>query len=163
MMSIMSIVVVLAAPTSAVVAERAEAMGHKLTPEIAERIANATAKEAERHDLPPTLVLALIENESAYDHRAKSGAKCVGLTQLAPATAKEVAKTIGLKRWSLTNIEDNVRIGIWYFAYLIDRYHGHIKKALTAYNVGIGRFEKRGRKVTNYATNVLSRKKDMEN
>lgn len=135
---------------------RAAGVGVRLAPARAARIDAAVSAASLRWGVPGAVLLATIEVESAFDPAARSGAGCHGLLQLAPATAREVARWIGLRRYALHNIEDNVRLGAAYLVWLAARYGGW-GAALTAYNVGIGRFERRGRKLNDYSRKVLTK------
>jgi soluble lytic murein transglycosylase len=85
------------------------------------------------------LVLALIRQESEFDAKAESHAGARGLMQLMPATAKNVAKSAGLKysKYKLTADPDfNVTLGQSYIAGLLEDYDGYLPMAIAAYNAG---------------------------
>jgi soluble lytic murein transglycosylase-like protein len=67
----------------------------------------------------------------------KSYANAVGLTQLMPATARQVAKTLKLPYSSrlLTNPEANIRIGMTYLSAKLKEF-GELHLALASYNAG---------------------------
>ena len=93
----------------------------------------------EDRTLEHALVLALIRQESRFDRKAKSHAGALGLMQLMPRTAREVARKMGLPggRKRLTaNPAHNVALGSRYLDDLIDRYEGSYLLALAAYNGG---------------------------
>lgn len=85
---------------------------------------------ANRYQIDPALVKAIIMAESGYDPKAisKSGAK--GLMQLMPQTAEE----LGVK--DCFNPEHNINGGVRYFKQLLNQFDGDIKLALAAYNAG---------------------------
>lgn len=91
-----------------------------------------------RHDVDPLLIVSLMEVESGYRPGARSSAGALGLLQVRPATAREVAEHRGL-RWSgpaqLFVPEVNVQLGILYLADLLDQF-GDVEHALAAYNRG---------------------------
>lgn len=92
-----------------------------------------------RYDLDPLLVLSLIRQESAFDARVTSKANAIGLMQLIPPTAKEVARTLGLGNPSKENLKDpdfNVRLGIEYLNSLLVSFNQNMVYALAAYNAG---------------------------
>ena len=97
----------------------------------------------ERADgLEDALALAIIRQESAFDTDAKSRVGARGLMQLMPATAKQVAKQVGLRyaRAKLTEDPDyNVRLGRRYLKDLIEQFDGSYVLAIAAYNAGPGR------------------------
>jgi soluble lytic murein transglycosylase len=85
------------------------------------------------------LVLAVVRQESAFDEGAISYAGARGLMQLMPATAKHVARTIGVRysRDRLTKDANyNLRIGRAYLSRLLDSFDGSEMLALAAYNAG---------------------------
>lgn len=96
--------------------------------------------------LEPELVLALIRQESSFRRTAKSRAGALGLMQLMPPTAREVAtrfqKTPLTLPDDLENPELNVKLGTAYLSQLLRAYDGHLPMALAAYNVGIGNLRK---------------------
>jgi len=90
----------------------------------------------------PTLVQALIRQESAFDHEAVSRSNALGLMQLLPSTAKHVAGELGLdfSQARLTADPDyNVTLGTHYLGGLLDRFGGSAPLALAAYNAGPSR------------------------
>ncbi len=120
------------------------------------RIARAALDASIRHRVPVPVILAVIESESAYGVRELSSAKCVGLMQVNPATAKGLAKRLGMKRYSLTGIEDGIELGTAYLREMMNRYH-RLDHALSAYNRGPGLFERQGKPVGSYAKGVMRR------
>jgi soluble lytic murein transglycosylase len=95
---------------------------------------------ARNYDLEPTLLAAVIYQESKFDADAKSDAGAVGLMQLQPGTAKGIALRTGGSRFrveDLTDPEINVRYGSWYLRHLLDKY-GDEETALAAFNAGQG-------------------------
>jgi soluble lytic murein transglycosylase len=88
-----------------------------------------------------TLVLhAIIRQESLFQYDALSPAGAVGLMQLMPRTATEVARreNIGktVRRYDLLKPELNVALGAAYFAHLVSAYEGDYVRAVAAYNAG---------------------------
>ncbi len=102
----------------------------------------ALPKKTKGVALEEALVLALIRQESAYYVDAHSRAGARGLMQLMPATAKRVAKVVGLKysksRLS-TDGEYNMKIGQSYLSKMVKDFDGSYILALASYNAGPGR------------------------
>lgn len=99
--------------------------------------------EAAKRQLDPALVRSLIRQESAFNSRAVSSANALGLMQMIPPTAREVAQELKLNvniPNDLFRPEINVPMGSYYIAKMIRQYQGHIPMALAAYNAGPGRF-----------------------
>jgi soluble lytic murein transglycosylase-like protein len=90
---------------------------------------------AGRNGLPASLIHSVISAESNYDAGAISPKGAVGLMQLMPGTALELAVT------DSTSPEQNIRGGTSYLKLMLDRYQGspdQIARALAAYNAGPG-------------------------
>ena len=105
-----------------------------------EGVARALASGEEEHGLSVVVSLAIIEQESRFDPDAQGPAGSIGLMQLQPATAREVAKRTGLVWQSdrtLLDPEQNARLGIAYLAELRGRF-GSTDHAIAAYNIGPG-------------------------
>jgi soluble lytic murein transglycosylase len=98
--------------------------------------------ESKRTKLPTLLVLSLIRQESTFRFDVTSPANAMGLMQVVPTTAKEIAGDLRLKTYTMS--QDlfipavNVRIGTTYLARLLRNFEGHVPLALAAYNAGIG-------------------------
>lgn len=89
--------------------------------------------------LEHALVLAVIRQESRFDRTARSGAGALGLMQLMPATARSLARRMGLshdRRRLTTDSAHNIALGSRYLDNLIDRFGGSYLLALAAYNAG---------------------------
>jgi soluble lytic murein transglycosylase len=99
------------------------------------------AQAADRHDVSPFLIAAVIEAESDWDPAARSAAGAVGLMQVMPSTAEELARR-GLvdadefDPGALGSPEANIEYGAAYLRFLVERYH-EIETALAAYNAGL--------------------------
>jgi len=117
-----------------------------LTPSDIDAIAEAIVTEAERHDLEPRLVLAVMHVESRYDPYAVSPVDAMGLMQILPSTGEWLAPKVGVA-WAgphtLFDPVANVRLGVAYLRMLSDRYDGRIHTALAAYNWGPGAIDRR--------------------
>ncbi len=90
------------------------------------------------------LVHALIRQESMFDDNAQSPAGAMGLMQLMPATAKQVAREQGLSHqtsWLTARPDHNIRLGSAYLQDLLTRYGGSYPLAIAAYNAGPGRVD----------------------
>ena len=91
---------------------------------------------ARNYSVDPALVRAVIHAESAFKPRAKSSAGALGLMQLMPATAREMGVTNPLSP------EDNIRGGVRYLAWLLQKTRGNTTLATAAYNAGPGAVER---------------------
>jgi soluble lytic murein transglycosylase-like protein/outer membrane protein assembly factor BamD (BamD/ComL family) len=91
------------------------------------------------YDLDPFLVLSLMRQESAFNPRIISKANAIGLMQLMPKTADEVARSLGQEAPTEEQLKDpsnNVRLGIDYLNYLMVSFDRNMVYALAAYNAG---------------------------
>jgi len=86
--------------------------------------------EASRAQVPPQLVLALIQVESKFDPYAVSRSGAVGLMQIMPFWLK----LIGRPDDSLVHVETNLRMGCTILKYYLQKSHGDIREALQRYN-----------------------------
>ena len=97
---------------------------------------------AERTESPPLLVLALIRQESFFDPRAGSSAGALGLTQVIPSTAEEIAADLALQQDflddDLLRPTISIRFGAHYLSEQLDAFDGRLAPALAAYNAGPG-------------------------
>lgn len=136
------------------VQERAYFYQHPLTDQEAKVLVKSAAENSDK--IPLHIIIALIEVESKYDKHAESKVGCKGLTQLSPATAKKIAKLMGLKHYNLLKIKDNTDIGVYYL-YLLLQENGSMGKALTIYNAGWKGYVKRNKMVSSYARLILKK------
>jgi len=91
--------------------------------------------EATRANLPPEMVLALIQVESNFDRFAISSAGARGLMQVMPFWLDE----IGRPNDDLFDIHTNLRIGCSILRLYLDREKGDRTRALARYNGSIGK------------------------
>ena len=105
--------------------------------------------EATRADLPPELILAVIETESNFDHYAISVAGAIGLMQIMPFWLDE----IGRPDDNLLHIDTNLRYGCTILKFYLDKEKGDLRRALGRYNGSLGR-----RKYPNKVIDKLSKK-----
>lgn len=92
----------------------------------------------------PDLMQGLMREESALDPRARSPVGARGLTQVMPATARQVATSIRLRGFKVDDLwepDTNIRIGTWYFGRMLERFK-HPALAAAAYNAGPGNLSK---------------------
>lgn len=105
--------------------------------------------EASRVDLPPELILAVIEVESNFDRYAVSVAGAIGLMQIMPFWLDE----IGRPEDNLLHIDTNLRYGCTILRFYYDRENGDLRRALGRYNGSLGR-----RRYPNLVINKLTGK-----
>ena len=103
-------------------------------------------QEAQRVNLEPELVLAVIDIESAFDRFAVSSAGARGLMQVMPFWLDELEEPEGT---NLFNIDTNLRMGCTILRYYLDMEKGDLTRALARYNGSTGK--------TWYSERVLGR------
>ena len=92
-------------------------------------------------DIPVNWSLAIARQESAFMPDARSPVGAVGLMQLMPATAKLIAKRVGVAFKSnrkLTEPAFNIHLGSQYLGRMLRRYNNNRILATAAYNAGPG-------------------------
>ncbi len=90
-------------------------------------------------------VYGLMRQESRFIVSAKSNVGASGLMQLMPATARWVARKIGLKDYNHARVNDtetNVLLGTNYMRMVLENLDNHPVLASAAYNAGPGRARK---------------------
>ncbi|MGB7989929.1 MAG: lytic transglycosylase domain-containing protein, partial [Candidatus Methylophosphatis roskildensis] len=100
------------------------------------------APRASELGLDPAWVYGLMRQESRFVMNVRSSAGAQGLMQLMPATARWVAKRIGLKDFSPSRISDmdtNVTLGTNYLSIVYSDLGNDPVLASAAYNAGPGR------------------------
>jgi soluble lytic murein transglycosylase len=113
----------------------------RLPREAVNGMAVSIARASERYSLSPDTILAVIRTESAFDVNALSDKGAVGLMQILPSTAQEIAQELRME-WRgddlLRDPSANIEMGAYYLTKLIGQFN-NLAVALTAYNHGPGR------------------------
>jgi soluble lytic murein transglycosylase-like protein len=97
---------------------------------------SAVAEFSEMYNVPVPLILAVTEQESAFDPLAVSHAGAEGLMQIMPPTARECANDVKRSSYNIFRIKDNVQFGTWYLRKMLDEFKDDICLAVRAYNAG---------------------------
>lgn len=85
------------------------------------------------------LILAIIENESAFNRNAKSWVGATGLMQLMPITALKTSRFFNQENFNYEQTLDpayNILLGSGYLSFLLKYYDGSILSSIAAYNAG---------------------------
>jgi soluble lytic murein transglycosylase-like protein len=122
---------------------------------IPPRYAAKIAELAVRFDLSPSLLEALVWQESRWREQAVSPVGAQGLAQLMPGTARYLGVN---PHDPFQNLEGGAR----YLREQLDRFDGDLEKALAAYNAGPGRVERAGgipniRETKQYVAAIMGR------
>ena len=93
---------------------------------------------AEANGVDPAWAYGVLRQESAFWADARSPAGAIGLMQLLPSTAREVARRLRVRVEDATLLDSdvNIRLGTAYLGRLRDRLGGHLALATAAYNAG---------------------------
>jgi len=158
-------------PDTAPVAEDAEAQPKDVFHREMQRINVAIRREffanavpfgdiihakAQKYDVDPALVAAVVETESRFKTNAHSQVGARGLMQLMPKTGRWMGAR------NLYNAEQNVDAGAKYLKYLNGRFDGNLTKTIAAYNAGEGNVRRYNgvppfRETRSYVKKVMSR------
>ena len=116
------------------------------------------AELAARFDLSPTLIEALVWQESRWRANAVSPVGARGLAQLMPGTARDLGVD---PDDPFATLEGGAR----YLREQLDRFDGDLEKALAAYNAGPGRVIRAGgipriRETQHYVAAIMGRLSD---
>ena len=104
--------------------------------------ADQVRPKANELGLDDAWVYGLMRQESRFMTNAKSVAGASGLMQLMPATARWVAKKVGIKDYhhgQVNDLDTNITLGTTYLRIVHDELHNHPVLASAAYNAGPGR------------------------
>ncbi|XZN92783.1 MAG: transglycosylase SLT domain-containing protein [Microcoleus sp.] len=93
-------------------------------------------KWSQERKINSLLVTSLIRQESRFMPKIKSAVGATGLMQVMPETATWVADKINLKKYSLENVDDNIKLGTWYLGNTHDEYKNNSMLAVASYNAG---------------------------
>lgn len=94
------------------------------------------------HGLEEAWVYGLMRQESRFATNAKSEVGAAGLMQIMPATAKWIAKKMGMRDYRkalLHDIEINLKLGTYYMKNVLSSFDNNAVMASAAYNAGPSR------------------------
>lgn len=99
------------------------------------KILKLVHREAQRSNLQPEIVLALIEVESHFDQFAISVSGARGIMQIMPFWLKE----LNMQGQNLFHLKTNIRMGCTILKHYLDREKGNLNNALARYNGSYGK------------------------
>lgn len=107
------------------------------------QFAGEIAEAAQKYDLPPQLVKAVIKRESRFNPRVRGKAGEIGLMQILPSGAiadwARVHKCPVPPEEELFKVSTNLEIGCWYLSLKLKKWKGYrygMELALAEYNAG---------------------------
>lgn len=106
-------------------------------PPVPPQFAAALTQAAAASNVSPTLLSALVWQESRWNPQALSPKGAMGLAQLMPGTARDLGV-------NPADPVQNLHGGARYLRYLLDEFDGNVEKALAAYNAGPARVRNAG-------------------
>ncbi|MEN3043081.1 MAG: transglycosylase SLT domain-containing protein [Fervidobacterium sp.] len=135
---------------SAVVKQRRSGAKEKTTQEFIEELWETIYSISNKYEIDPIFITTVIAIESNFTN-VKGPGGVLGMMQILPSTAKNIAKLLDLKvpeNWDLllTDYKLNITYGTAYLSYLYKK-TGSLTKALELYNNGKNR--------TTYAQTVM--------
>jgi soluble lytic murein transglycosylase-like protein/TolA-binding protein len=96
-------------------------------------------EKSKMYSVDPGIMVALIHQESAYQRTAVSVANAIGLTQLLPEVAQEVATNFNIEYNGISHLKSDyelsIELGVAHFSDLQRRYE-NFEIILAAYNAG---------------------------
>lgn len=118
-----------------------QAFGRNSSGPEADRIVTSIIEAHQRYGLPIEVLLGVIRAESGFDTDVVSSRGAVGLMQVMPTTARELASDLDID-WTgeqmLLDPSVNIRLGSEYLHRMFEKF-GAADSALAAYNAGPAR------------------------
>lgn len=140
-----------------------------LSPRELKVVSESILEVSDKYQISPQMIIALIETESSFDKNAISEKGAVGLMQLLPSTAADVARDLKIEWEGAHLLHDpglNIEMGAFYLNQLLERFDD-MDLALAAYNMGPNRVEEIERlgleKPKRYARSVHGKLRTIEN
>jgi soluble lytic murein transglycosylase len=102
------------------------------------------------------LVRSIIKKESNLNLEAISNKGAVGLMQIMPKTAREIATQLRVSDYSPEKLKEpqiNIMFGTYYLKKLLDYYNNNLTLALAAYNAGIENVDMWRKEIPNVSSN----------
>ena len=96
-------------------------------------------RKCDQVGMDPSLIWAIMRQESAFAIRALSWASAQGLMQIIPRTGRKIAAALEKEDYDVSMLrtpDTSIEFGSWYFAELLKKFHGHPALAIASYNAG---------------------------
>ncbi len=131
------------------------------------KVTQTLIEEAEKNNLDPVFIMAMIETESKFNPKAYGSHGEIGLMQIKPDTAAWIAKKSKVhfkNAKTLENPSHNIRLGVAYVSFLRKGFSLAPAKYVTAYNMGPQKLRVMiagHQKPKEYATKVMANYKSL--
>ncbi|MBN1621755.1 MAG: lytic transglycosylase domain-containing protein [Endomicrobiales bacterium] len=100
---------------------------------------NIINKYADSYEIDPIFIISMVKVESNFLHKARSHRGAIGLMQLMPDTAKELAEELKYNNFDAKYLENpnvNIHLGTYYLSKLFKEFNNNKILTLAAYNAG---------------------------
>lgn len=108
-------------------------------------IVKSIINESKERGIDPIFIASIIKTESSFNPEARGLAGEIGLMQIMPSTAKEIANRLKIQ-WhggkTLLDPVNNIRIGTAYLSQLRGFFDKKPNRYISAYNIGPGKILK---------------------
>ena len=106
-----------------------------------------TDKFSRQYDVSIQRIYSVIKAESLFNHRVQSSAGAIGLMQLMPPTAVDIARKTGIKKYDLKDPCTSIHFGAFYLNWLQIYLKNNFVHMVAAYNAGAGNVNKWTKKI----------------
>lgn len=130
----------------------------------ANKISKTIIDEANKYEMDPLFLIAVIKHESYFDPQMVGSFKEVGLMQIKPTTAEWLNKKMGLPSLDLRDPVINIKLGTFFFSQLRGKFAKDSKLYIAAYNMGaanVRKLLKNNKKPKEYAVKVMKNYMDL--
>lgn len=129
-------------------------------------IAAAVIDYSEEFDVEPSLILAVIHQESNFQRKAHSHAGAQGLMQVMSGTSEDIKQWLNIKYYNPWKVRHNIQFGTLYLARMLHQFDNKEELALAAYNAGplyvekvqAGEWKSYPTETQNYIEKVITRR-----
>lgn len=93
----------------------------------------------DEYNVETNIIYSIMKAESKFKKSAESPKGAKGLMQVVPGTALWVAEELNLEGYNdqmLFDPQYNIKIGTWYYSYLLKQFNGNNVAAIASYNGG---------------------------
>lgn len=124
-----------------------------LAPELQDYVRD----QAEQRDVPPELILAMMDQESDYRTNLISKTNDYGIMQINAINHDSLRDTLNIT--DFLDPKQNIRCGVYMIGELLAKYDGDMHRALTSYNRGEGGankyYSRNGTYETSYSRSII--------